>query len=144
MSSNLPESKAKSKSKAKEPRLPGDWYPRRRGILEHLQAGTISLLDLAVHDFLCLTCDHKTGLASSSAKKIQRLAPCDMNTASGYRAIKRSMEKLERLGWIKRWMTKGKKGNYPVLIARFYVSLIPSLAVPHLVFPCPLFKKLRL
>src|SRR5690242_1881473 len=77
--------------------LPPGWYPRRRGILEHLESGLISLLDSAVHDLLCLTCDHRTGLAWSSAKKIQLLAPRDLNE----RAVRRSLENLERLGWIK-------------------------------------------
>jgi len=107
-----------SRKTKKEERMPGGWYPRRRGILEHLENGTISLLDSAVHDFLCLTCDHKTGLAWSSAKKIQLLAPVDLNE----RAVRRSLEKLAELGWIKRWVQKGKRGNYPILIARFYVK----------------------
>jgi hypothetical protein len=29
---------------------------------------------------------------------------------------------LEKLGWIKRWMKPGKRGNYPILIARYSVS----------------------
>jgi hypothetical protein len=34
--------------------MSGGFYKRRRGILEHLEAGRISLLDLAVHDYLNL------------------------------------------------------------------------------------------
>jgi hypothetical protein len=125
---NVPDSKRKSKRETKEPRLPGGWYPRRRGILEHLENGTIGALDLAIHDLLCLTAEHKTGLARCSARKIQKLTPRDLDTPAGLRAIQRSLNHLEEIGFIKRWMNKGKRGNYPVLIARFYVQ--------RLVDPC--------
>lgn len=92
------------------------WYPRRRGILEHLESGKISLLDLAVHDFLCLTAYPATGVAITSAEKIRALSP----RAISLRAIQRSLDHLERIGWIKRWRTPGKKGNYPILLARWF------------------------
>lgn len=93
------------------------WYPRRRGILEHLDKGTISLLDLAVHDFLCLICDHETGVAYASSEKIHALCPVEINA----RAIRRSLAKMERIGWIKRFCIRGRRGNYPILIAKYFV-----------------------
>lgn len=93
------------------------WYPRRRGILEHLDKGTISLLDLAVHDFLCLICDHETGVAYASSEKIHALCPVEINA----RAIRRSLAKMERIGWIKRFCVRGRRGNYPILIAKYFV-----------------------
>jgi|GEM_PF-5367180 len=93
------------------------WYPRRRGILEHLDRGTISLLDLAVHDFLCLIADHATGIAYASSEKIHALCPVEINA----RAIRRSLAKMERIRWIKRFCVRGRRGNYPILIARYFV-----------------------
>lgn len=93
------------------------WYPRRRGILEHLDRGTISLLDAAVHDFLCLTADHRTGITWASAEKIHVLAGAGISL----RAIQRSLAKLETLGWIKRFRVHGKRGNYATLIGRYFV-----------------------
>lgn len=93
------------------------WYPRRRGILEHLDTGSISLLDLAVHDFLCLTADYRTGVAWSSSEKIHALCPAEINS----RAIRRSLAKMERLGWLKRFCVRGRRGNYAVVIARYFV-----------------------
>lgn len=75
------------------------WYPRRRGILEHLETGTVSLLDVAIHDFLCLIADHRTGVAWVSAEKLHALAGSGINL----RAVQRSLEKLEALSWIKRF-----------------------------------------
>jgi hypothetical protein len=93
------------------------WYPRRRGILQHLDEGRISLLDLAVHDFLCLLADHKTGVAWASSEKIHALCPAEINS----RAIRRSLAKMEALGWLKRFCVRGRRGNYPILIARYFV-----------------------
>jgi hypothetical protein len=93
------------------------WYPRRRGILEHLEHGTISLLDAAVHDFLCLIADYRTGVAWASAKKIHALAGSGVTL----RSVQRALERLESLGWIKRFLVCGKRGNYPTLIGRYFV-----------------------
>jgi hypothetical protein len=93
------------------------WYPRRRGILQHLDEGTISLLDAAVHDFLCLIADYRTGVAWASAEKIKALSPADISL----RAIQRSLARLEQIVWIKRFRTHGKRGNYPVVIGKYFV-----------------------
>lgn len=93
------------------------WYPRRRGILEHLDSGKISLLDAAVHDFVCLIADHRTGVAWISAEKIHALAGAGISL----RAIQRSLAHLEEIAWIKRFRTRGQRGNYPVVIAKFHV-----------------------
>ena len=93
------------------------WYRRRRDLLRHLESGRISLLDSAIHDFLCLTCDYRTGVAWCSAAKIRALCPAEFSD----KAIKRSLQKLERIGWIKRFIKRGRRGNYPVVISRFFV-----------------------
>ena len=98
------------------------WYKRRRGIVEHLEAGTISLLDLAVHDYLNLkanlvighNCSIPAGVCITSAAAIHATCPTQISE----RAIQRSLEHMEKIGWIKRWTTRGKHGNYPVLVCR--------------------------
>jgi len=92
------------------------WYARRRGVLEHYGSGKVSAFDAGIHDFLCLTCDYRTGVAQCSAAKISIAWP-----GHNMRTIKRSLAKLERIGWIKRFRTPGKHGNYPILILRFAV-----------------------
>jgi len=93
------------------------WYPRRRGILEHLENGTISLLDAGIHDFLCLIADYRTGVARASAAKISALCPHHVSL----RAVQRSLATLEQIGWIRRFRDPNHHGNYDVVIARFYV-----------------------
>ncbi len=98
------------------------FYKRRRGILEHLEAGTISLLDLAVHDYLNLKANLVVGSGSSlppgvcitSATAIHATCPSQISE----RAIQRSLEHLEEIGWIRRWNVRGKRGNYPILVCR--------------------------
>jgi len=102
------------------------FYKRRRGILEHLESGKVSLLDTAVHDLICLRANAVIGNGSSlppgvwkgSAAAIHALCPRTISE----RAIQRSLEHLERIGWIKRWLTRGKKGNYPILVCRYSVA----------------------
>lgn len=93
------------------------WYPRRRWKLEYLERGEISLLDFGVYDLLADWADYKTGVCSASAEKIRALCPLGFS----YKSIQRSLEKLERSGLIKRWMIRGRKGNYPILVCRHLV-----------------------
>lgn len=86
-------------------------------MLQHLEEGRISLLDAAVHDFICLTADHRTGVSLASAEKVRALCPSDVTL----RAIQRSLARLEEIAWIKRFRTRGQRGNYPVVIGKFYV-----------------------
>lgn len=114
-------SNKKSREKSGAPRGQG-FYKRRRGILEHLEAGTISLLDLAVHDYLNLKANLVVGSGSSlppgvcitSSAAIHATCPSQISE----RAIQRSLEHLEKIRWIKRWHVRGKRGNYPILICR--------------------------
>jgi hypothetical protein len=93
------------------------WYARRRGILEHLESGKITVVDSGIHDYLCLIADHKTGVCRASAEKIHVLAGAGVSL----RAIQRSLAKLEEIGWIKRFLVPGRRGNYHIAIARFFV-----------------------
>jgi len=98
------------------------FYKRRRGILEHLEAGTINLVDLAVHDYLNLKANLVIGSQSSippgvcvtSATAIHAVCPGRISE----KAIQRSLQHLEQIGWIKRWNVRGEHGNYPVLVCR--------------------------
>jgi hypothetical protein len=90
--------------------------------LEHLEAGTISLLDLAIHDYLNLKANLimgngfslPAGVCMTSAVAIHATCPSQISE----RAVQRSLERLEKIGWIKTWKVRGKRGNYPVLVCR--------------------------
>jgi hypothetical protein len=85
------------------------WYPRHRAVL--------SLLDSAIDDFLYLNANYRTGLAMASAEKIRALCPRGIDL----RAIQRSLVRLEEVGRIKRYQSRGRRGNYPVLCCHYFV-----------------------
>lgn len=102
------------------------FYKRRRGILEHLEAGAVSILETDSHDLLCLKANPFVGGVSHCPPEIyigsaRAIRACCPNGISE-RSIQRSLEKLEKLAWIKRWTTKGRRGNYPILVVRFVVT----------------------
>jgi hypothetical protein len=102
------------------------FYRRRRGILEHLQSGRITLFDAAVHDFILLNAQSRVNTGSSippgiwhgSAQKIWLLT----GRQEHGRQIQRSLAKLARLGWLKRFHIQGQRGDYPILVDKFVVS----------------------
>lgn len=97
------------------------FYKRRRGILEHIEAGTIDLLESGIHDFLSLKanlligspCSIPVGIVFTSAPAIH---PYYRRVSE--RTIQRCLEHLEAIGWLKLFNTQGKRGNYPVLVCR--------------------------
>jgi hypothetical protein len=100
------------------------FYKRRRGVLEHLESGKISLLELAIHDYLCLkangmvgtACTIPPGCCFTSSLAIHAFCP-----EVSERTIRRALEHLEEIGWIKRFMVRGRRGNYVAMINRFSV-----------------------
>ena len=97
------------------------FYKRRRGILEHIEAGTIDLLESGIHDYLSLKanlligspCSIPVGVVFTSAPAIH---PYYRKVSE--RTIQRCLEHLESIGWLKLFNTQGKRGNYPVLVCR--------------------------
>ena len=99
------------------------FYKRRRGVLEHIEAGTIDLLEDGIHDYLSLKANLimgngyrlPAGVVSTSAPAIH--AKCKRVSQ---RTIQRVLNHLEEIGWLKfsPWRTPGKRGNYIVLICR--------------------------
>ena len=100
-------------------------YQRRRGILDHLLSGEVSLLDTGIHDYICLTANavvgngdlYPPGVTMTSAPALYAYCPKGISE----RTVRRSLDHLEKIGWIKRWMVRGRRGNYPVAVARFSV-----------------------
>lgn len=101
------------------------WYKRRRGILEHIESGTIDLLESGIHDYLSLKanlvigspCSIPVGICFTSAPAIHVHCP-----RVSERTIQRCLKHLEEIGWLKTWKVPGKRGNYPVLLCRGSVA----------------------
>ncbi len=101
------------------------FYRRRMGAGDHIKSGEISFFDDGLHDFICMKAQHQVGNGSpvppgvwiGSARTLWFLS----RRQDEERKIRRSLEKLERLGWIKRWHRQGETGDYPILINRLVV-----------------------
>src|ERR1700739_2049510 len=110
------------------------FYKRRRGILEHLEAGTINLIDLAIHDYLNLHANLLIGSQSSIPPGVCITSAAAIYAVCGgqisYKTIQRRLRHLEKIGWIKRFNVPGKRGNYPVLICRASVHDLTGKAGP--------------
>jgi hypothetical protein len=97
------------------------FYKRRRGILEHIEAGTIDLLESGIHDYLSLKanlvigspCSIPVGVCFTSAPALH-----SYYRRVSERTIQRCLEHLEAIGWLKTWKIPGKRGNYPALLCR--------------------------
>ena len=97
------------------------FYKRRRGILEHIEAGTIDLLESGIHDYLSLKanlligsdCSIPVGCVYTSAPAIH--AHCKRVSE---RTIQRILEHLESIGWIRTFREPNQRGNYLTLICR--------------------------
>jgi hypothetical protein len=87
----------------------------RRGLLEHTERGAIGFLELGIYLQIHLQANYETGVWMGSAAKLAATAP---RGADG-RSIRRSLENLERAGYIKRFTTRGKRGNYPVILNKY-------------------------
>ncbi len=103
----------------------GPFYRRRMRILEHLKAGTITIFDDGLHDIMCMKAQHQVGNGSAIPPGVliasARSLWLDTGRCAPERMIRRRMEKLESIRWIKRWIKQGKNGDYPILISRLVV-----------------------
>ena len=85
--------------------MPRGHIQLRRGIQDHLRAGKLSLLQLGVYTHLLLCADFKTGKQLNSAIHIHY----STGQQDPIRNIQRALEHLEKEGYIKRFIVKGKK-----------------------------------
>ena len=90
----------------------------RRGLTEHLRAGRLNLFELGVYAHLLFCADFRTGIQLNSAIHIYY----STGQQDPIRNIQRALECLEKAEYIKRFIVKGKKGDYPILIHRYEVT----------------------
>lgn len=120
MKNSTPQSNQKSSGKTKK--WNAGYYKRRRGVLEHIEADVIDLLEDGIHDYLNLKANLvigngysiPAGVCFTSAPALH--AHCRRRVSE--RTVQRMLEHLEEIKWIKTWTVPGKRGNYPVLVCR--------------------------
>lgn len=90
----------------------------RRGLRDHVREGKMNLLELGVYLHLQFCADFRTGIHRNSAGHIY------YSTGQRYsvRQIQRALEALEKAGYIKRFIIAGRRGDYYILIHKFFVT----------------------
>lgn len=91
--------------------------PIRNGIQEHLEHGRLGSFDLGIYVRIHLDADYRSGIWWGSAQKLIALAPFD----GSLRHVQKSLRRLEAIGFIRRFLIRGKHGNYPVLINKYEI-----------------------
>jgi hypothetical protein len=88
----------------------------RRGLLDHLRDGRITLLEYGTLIALIQHAHSDSGLWIGSAKAFSCI--CGAGDI-GNRQARHLLEQLERKSYIKRFATPRKKGNYPILVHKY-------------------------
>lgn len=89
---------------------------KRRGAVEHLRDGRLTLLGYGAHDLLLALADKQTGVWWGSAKALSAICGAGDITERQARHI---LETLEIGRYIKRFATRRSHGNYPILLNKF-------------------------
>jgi hypothetical protein len=97
----------------------GGYIQKRRGILDHLRDGRLTLLALGAHDVIILLADKSTGLWTGSAKALA--ANCGAGDITD-RQARHLLESLEKKGYIRRFPKRRSHANYPILVNRYLVT----------------------
>ena len=92
------------------------YVPKRRGVLDHLQEGRLTLLEYAAYDAMILLAEKSSGIWWGSAKALAAICGAGDLTE---RQARHLLESLENKGYIRRFATPRAHGNYPILIDKF-------------------------
>lgn len=89
----------------------------RRGIHEHITDGKLTWTQAHIYIDLILLANPASGIWRGSAGYLEALF------GEAKRTIKDALQRLEELGYIKRFMVPGSRHNYPILVNKYLVSL---------------------
>jgi len=96
--------------------IPSGYVALRRGIFPHLRDGRLSQTDFIVYVTIIAQADHRTGVALTSATRVQDDAGLEA------RSVRRSMARLESSGYLRRFKpSTGSVLNYYVVVNRYHI-----------------------
>lgn len=91
----------------------------RSGIAEHMLAGRLSFFDLGLYVTIHLQADFATGKWIGSAPRLLAASPRGISL----RDAQRGLQNLRRIGFLKPFHKHGERGNYRVLIDKYFVRI---------------------
>lgn len=95
------------------------YVQKRRGVLDHLQDGRLTLAEYGAYDAMILLADKASGVWNGSARALAAI--CGAGDISERKA-RHILESLERKGHVKRFPVPRSHRNYPVFVNRYKVS----------------------
>jgi hypothetical protein len=87
----------------------------RCGISDHLLSSALGAFDIGVYLIILLQVDFESGIWTGSAPRLLASAP----RGAGLRDMQRSLQLLEKIGFIRIFHRHGLRGNYRVLINKY-------------------------
>lgn len=95
------------------------YIPLRRGVLEHVHTGRLSLMEYLVFNFLLVWADRRTGIAETNGPGIVYLSGGQIKL----RAVQDCLASLEEKGYIKRpFYVQGQRGDQKIFIDKYIVT----------------------
>jgi hypothetical protein len=95
------------------------YIPLRRGLLQHLQEGRITLREFDVFIVLLMWADHRTGIATTNAAGLVFLSGGQLEQSW----TQKCLASLEDKGYIKRpFFVQGQRGDQRIFIDKFVVT----------------------
>jgi len=99
------------------------FFQARRGLEEHLYQGRINLIEYGVHRFLTSQANPNDGIWFGSARALWHCIGARRLTE---RQCRRLLETMEKKHYWRRFVQPRQKGNYPILIDKFLVTMGPN------------------
>lgn len=95
------------------------YIPKRRGIMEHLRDGRLTLMDYIVFDLLLIWADHRTGIATTNGPGLVFLSGNQLKLDT----VQTSLRRLEEGGYIRRpFYVQGQRGDQKIFIDKYVVT----------------------
>ena len=95
------------------------YVPVRRGLIEHVRSGRLTVTEYVVFTFLLVWADHRTGIATINGPGIVGLSGGQLDLDY----VQKCVASLERKGYIKRpFFVQGQRGDQKIFIDKFVVT----------------------
>jgi hypothetical protein len=95
----------------------------RRGLLDHLRYGRMTLKQKGAFETIVQLADWQTGVWFGSARAFSAICGAGDVPEREARDLLESLERAKPQGYIRRFVTPGKRGNYPILVHKYEVRV---------------------
>jgi hypothetical protein len=95
----------------------------RRGLLNHLRLGRMTLKQKGAFETIVELADWQTGVWFGSARALSAICGAGDVPEREARDLLESLEKAKPQGYIRRFLIAGHRGNYPILVHKYEIRV---------------------